>query len=943
VTQYLRYTPKSSTSPWLSNRGQKHHEARRGYSGAQAIDTDILQTSTAVSTDVVLSSGDVSDSRDPSRVLGSDRAAKPSNGSRRRKRQRLSRPASVLQSLRASAQEIYVKSFLGKVDLSHTSPRRFKAGKVRLRKTILSNGGESEAPFAQPVSLYSILARYLDHQSELSRPDSKHTFSALEQSLLQHKGFAPTSVASWATCLSEPNSLAAVAIFEYGKEKPPLFVLLLVLRRRHMSTFALGVISRHINERVKSEPLPWHTIKLVSIRLLRHARKLWPELIPWIAALFAGEASALFGDRLRILTPRMMSDVTSFSNTFLLLLSLPSSITPILGARNQEQAQFRVLQFMASRTPAITVTKLGFRSISRTQLAQPKTTAEREWAELKGPSWPPWKEDRTAMDEDKSYEFGASRAAKILHRMYEAGYRGHTWEEMTEVYAGWDTDFSPTIQTRTSLPHVSSHSRDKEYLTSLLWAGRVRTTRTRREAWAAFLAYELSGAHASEVVYLAMFEKLHYSAMERSSKNRSQTTLDEDLKPDEELDAVEVELLPGDMKEVLTDPSSPLHYVYLSEPIPTVKELYERMYRQAVRPSNRLLAFLLEAAPTFKTCIDLLEAAAENFNGGIGLLLYGQQPEDNTADAVPGYVIAALIKSLCRFGRLGRFIRTPQCKPLFTSPERHARELRNNSYYLMEYAHALLYQYRPLYRPAWTAYLSKVARSYTDTVIRSDGKHALQSSSMTKYDLVWNLVECMEQIDLDVDDDIFQILCTTTTFAAQAVTSGTASHRDARQVLSTGSSRLRKSFHSLVGANMDMLHPIASTSHDESNVIPPHIPGPATLRAYVRALGSLHDYEGLYSFSTWLTKHHVEVTARAKAQNSGNKWLFRTLVALRAAVTGCFEEGNDGQNRASDKIVQLIRSQIEGIEEWGGWPGQHDVDLYIQRVLKSETPRVGGR
>jgi hypothetical protein len=143
-------------------------------------------------------------------------------------------------------------------------------------------------------------------------------------------------------------------------------------------------------------------------------------------------------------------------------------------------------------------------------------------------------------------------------------------------------------------------------------------------------------------------------------------------------------------------------------------------------------------------------------------------------------------------------------------------------------------------------------------------------------------------------------------------------------------------FHGLVNANLDTLSSKAS-------LIPPHIPGPAILHAYVRALGALRDYEGLYSFSTWLTTHHAEVTARAEAQHSGSKNLFRTLVALRAAVTGQLDGGNSQVAKASDEIVQLIKAQIETVEDWGGWPGQEYVDLYVKGGLKTVMPGVGGK
>jgi hypothetical protein len=923
---------------------QTPRDGRRSYSDVNPTETALLGDAGNNCTTADLSPGGVLDALSASQMPSEDEAMdsfRPLLGTMTRKRQRMSRPESVLQSIHSSARDMYLNPVAGKVNLSYTHPHRHRPGGVPPRVTTFSTRGADEPHFAQPVSLYSILGRYLDHCTRSQPMGSSFALTALEESILRNNGYSQHSPGKWAACLLVHKSREAVALFEGDEERPPLFVLLLFLRRQHIGAFAFGVVMRHIEKRTKAEPLGWAALKILSVRLLRHARKQWPESIPWVASLFATEATASFGaDKLYTASPRLLSDLTRFSNVFLLLLSLPATIQPVLAALYQERAQFQVLQFMASNTPAITVTKLGFRSVSRNQLAHPKTSEEKEWAELKGPSWPPWKENRTAMDEDKGYDFGASRASKILHRMYEAGYRGHLWEEVAEVYAGWDVDFSPTVQTRTSVPHISSQFRNDDYLTGLLWAGRVRTTRTRREAWACFLAYELSGAPVSQQVYLAMFEKLYHSTLKRSSRQKSQPDLDHVMKLDEELHEAKDDLLPGDMKEVLPDPTSTLHYVYLSEPIPTIKELYHRMYAENIHPSNRLLAFLLEAAPTFETCIAMLETAQDDFNGGIGHLLSGHLGPESSISAVPSYLFAAFIKCLCRFGRFGR---TPHEQPLLLSPQHHRRELRRNRRYLLDYAYALLVQHSPLYRPAWVAYMDKVLQSDVVSTVEHDQELATKDRDITKYAIIWKLVQLMEQVDLDVDDKIFHTVCTVTTYAAQAAAKDTTSHENARYVLTTGSARLRTLFHHLVGASIATPSTSASSSYEESNIIPPHIPSPAELHAYVRALGTLRDYEGLYSFSIWLTKHWVEVTARSEAQHSGNKLLFKTLVALRAAVTGYLDIGEDQEYRASDDIVQLISNRIENVEQWGGWPTQEHVDLYVMGGLKGGMPTVGGR
>jgi hypothetical protein len=925
-----------------------HHDGRQASSVVHPVEADGVQDVNTACATTELSSGGVLDAPEKSQVPAEGDVAddityrmdspKTFQKSRSyRKRQRLSRPESVIQSVHTPARNMYTNPAVGKANVSYEYPHRHRPGGLRSRAPRFSSGFNDESRLAESASLYTVLGRYLDHCTAPESDASCFAFTELEMSLLSYKGFSPHSVETWATCLLEPKSRKAVALFEVNEERPPFFVLLLFLRRQHLSASTFGVILRHIGTRVKWEPLGWTALKVLSVRLLRHARKHWPESIPWVSSLFCTEATALFTtERLRTASPRLLSDLTNFSNVFLLLLSLPATINPILAAEYQERAQFEVLQFMASRTPAITVTKLGFRSVSRNQLAHPKTTEEKEWAELKGPSWPPWKEDRTAMDEDKGYEFGSSRASRILHRMYEAGYRGHLWEEMTEVYAGWDVDFSPTIQTRTSVPQISSQFRNDKYLTGLLWAGRVRTTRTRREAWACFLAYELSGAPISQHVYLAMFEKLYHSTLKRSSREKSQPDLIQETRLDEDLRAAKDELLPGDMIEVIPDPTSSLHYVYLSEPVPSIKELFHRMCAHNIRPSNRLLAFLLESAPTFKTCIAILETAREDSDGGIGHLLSGHLGPESSIGAVPDYLFAAFIKCLCRFGD---FSRTPRERPLLLSPGAHYRELRRNRGYLMEYAYALLSHHPPLYRPAWNAYMDKVVKSRLDAV-ENGGLFTTRDGDVTKYTIVWKAVESMQQLDLDVDDKVFSTVCTVTMYAAQAAARDTTASEDSRYVLNVGSPRLRSLFHNLVGANIAS----ASSAYQSSNMIPPHIPNPATLHAYVRALGTLRDYEGLYSLSIWLTKNHAEVTTRSEAQHSGSKLLFKTLVALRAAVTGYLENGKDEEISPEQRdIVQLIVAQIQTVEPWGGWPTQEHVDMYVEGRLRGEMPTVGGR
>lgn len=844
---------------------------------------------------------------------------------RRKKAYRQSQPTAVLDSIQTPARDLYSSAPPGRTDLSYASPRRITPG-GHIRQRLRLPLSKTAPILTASVSLYSILSRYLRHLTTADTAETPFICTQQEHELLQREGLTQKVVQTWAVSLIDNNSNTAARVFQRGLEVPPLFLVLLFLRREHIRVYALGVLLNHVSVRLQSETMSWKSLKILVIRVLRHARKVWSEAIPWITTVFLNTAAKIHNiDGDQPLSPNTISEITHFCNNLLSLLSVPSSLRPMLAARHQEIAQFRVLQFMAGADPSIAVTRTGFRAVARIQLTHAKTEQEKDWAELKGPSWPPWRESRTAMDDDKAYEYGASRASKILHRMFEAGYAARGWEEVAEVYAGWDTDLSPTIQTRELLSFKFRGNHNHH-----LWAARIRTTRTRREAWACFLAHESSDAPAHEEIYLAMFEKLYYAELQR----RSEDELHHDGVLEEPPEHVAATLLPGDMKEVLSEPSSPLHNVYLSEAVPTYEELYTRMTSKNMRPTKRLLAFLLETYPDFATTFKLLQKAAGDFDGGVGCLLAGKHGEGNTVHKVPDYFLAAFVRFLCRFGHPTRSL---SARTTFLAPDQHIRQFMFNDNYLLEYAYALLLHYKPRYQPAWTAFIERVVFSRFGAKSLYNEKDSAMGITDTQYNIVIKLLDALASVDVDVEGDMFNLACTATRYAAQAVHRGNFSIEHGRDFLNTRSYRLRTLFHYLVGAHADPEVPAHTTS------IPPHIPGPAELHAYVRALGVLRDYEGLYSFSTWLTKHNKEVIARARAQHGGDELLFRTLVALRAATGGWLEEGLDSRPAAPEEIRQLIKTQIGSVEEWGGWPSNKYVALYIEGHVRSATPEVGGR
>ena len=851
-----------------------------------------------------------------------------------RKRNRTSRAALVLDSIRDHRRRLYRVSDPRKLDYSYTN-------------AISRRPFEIKREPKEPVSLYSIVSRQLRHRTEgasaaaiITRKDytihkerrrprvegaiewtscthieSAHVWrfwTKQELAALEKHRYSPEHVEMWTTCLLTPDSIPASAAFQHDRSVAPLFVLLLFLRRNRIRALALGVVMRHVRPRMEAGTMDWSSFRLLTIRLLRHARKVWPEAIPSIASYFCTGASHIYS-RVDQQLPgsKLTRSLTSFCNTLLSLIALPAPEYPMIAGIHQEEAQFIVLNFMANFNPALIVTRHGFRAVARNQLTHAKTTKEREWAELKGPSWPPWKENRHAMDEDKDYAYAASRASRILHRLFEAGYSGRKWETLAETYAGWDADLSPTIQTRATLPQTLDKD-DPAWVDAMLWAARVRTTRTRREAWACFLAYEESGVEAHTEVYLAMFEKLHHletRTSESKAKGEQHEVFD---------GSTETTITPGDMKEVLPDPQSPLHLVYLSEPVPSYDEFYTRMTRKALKPKGRLLAFLLDTHPDFSTCLHLLKSSQTRFHSGVGKLLHNAIRRE-TSLPVPEYFFTVFIRFLCRFSRVTK--PPADSPPSFSSAEHDSRLARDRTY-LIDYAHALLVHFRPAARPPWTAYLQKVVYG-----------HNKKRSAHAQYTAVRRVFADMAAADVDLDDEQFQLLCTVVRYAAQTAHKGNLAPDVSAEILGEAPALLRSHFHSLVGANVGPGAPISPAASEAgarakgSVTLHPHVPSPAALHAYVRALGFLRDYEGLYSFSSWVTTFHREVSVRALAQHGGPTNLYRALVALRAGLEGVLD-GKGAHEGAPEEIRELVRAQVEGVRGWR-WPGEGHVEAYV--------------
>ncbi|KAL3453572.1 hypothetical protein BJX65DRAFT_126592 [Aspergillus insuetus] len=736
--------------------------------------------------------------------------------------------------------------------------------------------------------------------------------------------------------------------------------------------------SLHTNERANAGPLiDTSTCSILIVRLLSQARQLWPE-----AQLSITQAFAFY---LRNHKSAGNSFVTEKLNMCLRLISLPSGPRPFLSAPVRQQAQFELLKAMADRTPALPVTRRGYQGLTAVQLAHKKTAAEREFAKLKTPAWPPWKEERSGMDTTKGIEGMKSRAMRVMSQMKEAGYSPSLWENVTSVLAGWDTDNSPTIQTRTlGRPPEALRGRTGNENHHALWEARIRSTRTVREAWACFMAYESRRLPPHSAVYAAMGEKL--VLQRRTKKQLGQMN----------------NALPGDGPEVFPEPASARDWIYTPSEPPTIRQFLERMLSHGIRPSGRFLASLLHHAPTFAVGLDCLNCS-DLSNNQLAALFSVEIPKNNAEykkalDDLPEYLVSAFARFLCRFSVVselpvksdtsiaiaeafpilsGQWARAhPHTPTLYSFTDQKRRP--NKIWYIRLRSHAINLLRRrnprnPQNPQGWVQLLGGLHQ----TRILGD-PYGL--SRHTQIILAWHeileVLKWMQERDVTIGPEGFQVICESFSSAVMAgVREPEALERALDILISMGQlnqelplptledlvnyglTTLKDQFDRLVlldpGTNsiVESLAASLDSSTDSQVTISAltHVPSPTVLHAFVRSLGHVEDSDGMLSFLRWMSRHAMTLKQTSDEHMNGDVVMRRTIVALRM-----FLEGYWGKRRSppeaydpdlavtptdvvptfSDPILQEAYDIVTATEIWGPWPSDEEVWEYLEHGKK---------
>ncbi|KAH0566377.1 hypothetical protein GP486_000235 [Trichoglossum hirsutum] len=845
-------------------------------------------------------------------------------------------------------------------------------------------------------------------------------FSNENVAYLARRGFDAADVMTWAWILTGRTAeqallrLFTVVSCQFprrsAQEAIPAFIFLFLLRRKHIPAKSLKLCLIHAWDRLgnratglsaitsdeKLDELlklrPWHqtrwrppeahvracsqmdekSVMVMIIRLLRHARRVWTASLVSISKMISrhvnGSGAASDSVNAETLNGKKAARLTLFYNRALSLLSMPSSVNPFLSTPYHQRAQFHLIERMAEFNPPLPINKEGYRAVVRVQLAHRKTPRERQWAELKSKSWPPWKEEKTGLDAEKGIEHGISRAKEALTRMKEAGYAPGTWGKVVDIFAGWDTDGSPTIQTRTQLPKVPNKEED-------IWAARIRSTRTANEAWACFLARCDDRLPPSEEIYHAMFEKIIYEEKRKRKGSMGEVRTSHHAAPDPE-----TRYLPGDGKEVFPEPISPNEAIYVRSQLPSVSDLYDQMYRDGILPAGRFLELLISHAESIEVGLKYLSPwgnfGSEVFHSLMSSDLAnkpGDSPANILLKGMPEHTFTAFIKLLCRFP-LSRYPVTvtpypdkPDSSPAAPS-YRQSRLIgrpTRNSASSVGLAFRLMLLRRPKYRPPWNALLSalaqpKLALTGPDAAIIVGNLR--YSHDTLPWELMVQLVNQMKSLDLVIDGQGFLTLCVGLERAISACLKARKPASplircEAEGVLENTPNFLKSVFRDLVGADaglgLERREPPSSSADppDEADrylQLPSLlvVPSPVQLHAYIRVLGILQDHEELLALMHWMAKFSPELDTVTDETSNGRKMLRRAIVAARVFLELSWkgkdvrEDIEDGtapgwtlhiSREADAHIHEQVKAIVESVGSWGGWPRDDEVSSYCKR------------
>lgn len=704
---------------------------------------------------------------------------------------------------------------------------------------------------------------------------------------LRTKRCSPEDVMTWAWILMSRDGklvgLRLKAVLDachISKSLIPPFLILYTLQRTYVPRSTLRTLFLVIESLYPSDnPVrirDHKTTILLSIRLLRHARRSWPELLPRVTAIFR-KTFDIFQN-----SNPPPGWVTKTCNRFLRLLSLSTSDKPYKNIPLLQMCQFDLVRQMEIINAPIT--REGYRGIITVQLAHHKLFSEIEKTHRMGTHWPPWQIERDGWTETHGHvhEQLLSRAGQVIKQMVEAGYSLADWEKQALVLAGLDTDTSPTIQTR-SFWHkgILNETTTVNGESRRIWAARVRATRTINEAWWIFQECRQQGVPSQEV-WEEMFEKvIWHSKVEKAKYTQDAMCKREQgdmLRRELWLRnlAYKSEITPGDAKEPLLPPRNPADGVFNTEPVPDVESLFNMMVRDGMKPGSRLTALLVQEAGTLLFAASVLQRwdpkqAVYLFSP---LYSFAETPMEKPLVPLNPKVLAAFLSQLCKSRSIGKALN-------------------------------LIRYHRPQYQPAWTTVITGFVESLNphDPSIK-DSVFLRSENART----IWRLYKDMKEL-VDIDSKTLRLLSVA---AERCVTQGLGT-----MALWDGISPLDR----IIPIFFESLGVEAKGSVVVGIDITPFMsPEPAALHSFVRALGFGKRYDEIDRL--------VKFLVRQEGFRLDTLLEKRVLVAARLFLEG----GGYDIPMLEDETGLRFIEKLDGIvrERWGGWAGTENEERAIE-------------
>ena len=814
---------------------------------------------------------------------------------------------------------------------------------------------------------------------------------------LAQRGYDAEDVVTWGWILAPEDSytsalrlLAATNNVKRTSKAPvPTFVFLFLLRRARISISALKLLISHGWDRLENRvnpqwssalifqsKKPWHlsqqatpqappptyvegrypalseqTIVIMVVRLLRQASQ-WPAAIPSIVDMLTSHVVKPHerGDGNSITPPfQSISRLTFLFNRLLTLIAKQVS-SPFLSINYQERAQFNVIRKMAEFEPPLTVSREGYQAVVRVQLAHRKTLAERHWSYLKSKAWPPWREDKLGIDAGKSNEIGISRANRALRSLKESGYSAGIWEDAAGILSGWDTDQSPTIQKRTTFSpsfgtrFLQSGSTETTPYMSIVWEARIRATRTVNEAWACFLAYrEEADLHAS--VYAAMLEKIVFED-KRKHSGESNTVAAHDT------EFQGSRPVSGDMLEVEAPSTNPREMTYTRTAPPDFTDFVNAMLEKGIEPRGRLLSLMLRNAKTLGDGFRFLRASCYP-SSCVSSLIGAEKLDESALRDLPRSVFTAFVVLLTRFPR-SHLTGTGYRNTLATSTQPYRPAI--------SHAIELVTLIEPPYAAPWNALLSAVAEN---NIVLNKVSNDVVSKQLDCWASLVSIVQRMEGAEVRIDFDTFHVLCEKLQKICRHArasgiklglevdngSEGSLSNTAFIILLKQGLAKLKRTFKNLVSLdlNEDKIRsasvPAApatpkntEVTYSASSVLPEllQIPSPAHVHVFMRAIGTMRDYDGILDLLRWMAYAAPELEVVSQELRNGSRLFRFALISARVYLerswaTVVAHDDMKHEEAAPQEAVDEARSIIERVEDWGGWPTDDEVAEYCRK------------